>query len=178
MGVVAAAVALVAGLLAAAALGRGRRGGVAAGGRVVRGRRGVRWVVGLGFWPEEAVLEVSDLGLEPCEFVLEEGGALCSGLVHGLPVAGLLSGVEEGGVERARLTRQRSGVVPCGAVGQELGRWGHVVAGWEAAGGGGRVDSTPSCSTAELRQTTKSVGLKPAQTGQVRENRKFTIAAP
>jgi hypothetical protein len=96
-------------------------------------------VVGLGFLPEEAVLEVSDLGLEPCEFVVEEGLALCGALVHGLPVAGLLSGVEEGGVERARLTGQRSGVVPCGAVGEELGRWGRGVVGWEAAGDGGRV---------------------------------------
>ena len=90
--VVAAAVALVSGLLTAAAFGLGG-GGV---GRVYA-RCGLGGVgVGLGLVAEEAVLEVTDLGLKSCALALEGGLALAGALVLGLVVAGLLSGVAEG----------------------------------------------------------------------------------
>ena len=104
MGVIAAAVALVTRLLAAPALGGGRRRGVRGGG-CARGGRGVGVVgVGLGLTAEELLLAEAEAGLQTPDLILELGLALCGALVHGLVVTGLLSCVEEGGEQGAVLT--------------------------------------------------------------------------
>jgi hypothetical protein len=125
--VVASAVALMAGLLAASAFGLGGWR-VVVGGRV-SGGRSVRRVMGLRLLAEEAVFEVSDLGLESCDFVLELGFALCGALMLGLVVAGLLSCVPEGGEERTGFTREQAVVRLKGRVQSEWRQGGRGVVG-------------------------------------------------
>ena len=119
-------VSLVAGLLAPAAFGHLWWRVVVAW---VSGGGGIGGVMGLGLLAEEAMLEVTDLGLESCDLVLEEGLALCGALVHGLPIAGLLSGLAEGGQQGAVGTGEGAAVSVVGAVGCEVGEGGCGVVG-------------------------------------------------
>jgi hypothetical protein len=109
VGVVTAARARPAGLLAAPSAGR--RGRVRGGWN--RGGSGA----GLGLRAEELLLAETELGAELFDLLLEEGLPLHGAVVHGLPVAGLTPGLELHGEARADRT---------GAVGKGGRRAGQV----------------------------------------------------
>jgi hypothetical protein len=114
VGVIAAAMALGAALLAAPAAGRfGHRGGRvvrrrpgAVSGRAV-GREDVGGVVGFGLASEEAMAEVADLGLEVGHRLLELVFALAGALMPGLVVGSLPLGIAERLLEGAGFARER-----------------------------------------------------------------------